>query len=175
MKKLLLLIIAIVFTLNIYAPNHSLEYRKEFNTKYIQILEKQRVLEEINTLENSEFSIKNLVKYLKLKQVNHSKIIIKQAILESGWFKSMLFKKGNNLFGMKVPKIRNTLAIGSLYGHAKYKHWTDSVKDYLIWQTYCLAKIKNIDNYYTFLNSVGYAEDSQYIHILKRININAYT
>jgi hypothetical protein len=60
-----------------------------------------------------------------------------QAKWESTHFTSEIFYDNNNLFGMKLAKIRPTTAIGKhkLHGnHAAYNNWQDSVKDYKLWQ-----------------------------------------
>ena len=40
---------------------------------------------------------------------------------------------------MKYAKGRETPATGILYGHAYYSHWTDSVKDYKLFQEWYLS------------------------------------
>jgi len=47
-----------------------------------------------------------------------SKLITAQAGFETGNFTSVIFKENNNLFGMKLPKVRKTTAIGENRGHA---------------------------------------------------------
>jgi len=54
---------------------------------------------------------------------------------ESGSCESKLAKKYNNLFGMKKPKKRITLAIDKIKNnYAIYDCWLSSVIDYKIWQ-----------------------------------------
>ena len=136
------------------------------------LIEEQERKEEIKTLENSEFTPTNLKRYLELMELDFTDVILRQAILETGWFNSSSFKQGNNLFGMRVPKKRETLANGSYLAHARYKHWTDSVKDYKMWQKYHINRGKSTDNYYAFLTSIGYATAGNYIDTLKRINLD---
>lgn len=109
-----------------------------------------------------------------------------QALLESGRFTSFLFKKTNNLFGMRYPAQRKTTAIG-LYlvkegefikgdqkdikkyaarpNYAVYETWEDAVEDYKIWQDY---SFKVSEKYFTFLNKI-YAEDTLYIQKVRRL------
>ena len=61
-------------------------------------------------------------------------IVLAQAILESGNFKSSIFLKNNNIFGMKVSERRISTAIGKRKGYAKYLDWGYSVTDYLLFQ-----------------------------------------
>jgi len=173
MKKIIIVVLLIFTTLWCYAPNLSLsdqiEYSKQSDTYYQLRLK----LEHINQLEHSEFSYNNLVTYMDLLKIEEIEVVIRQAVLESGWFKSDLFVHHNNLFGMKKPQIRPTTAIGRALGHAKFRHWTDSVKDYVLWQNYfkTIMSIDNIDNYYAFLSHVGYAENGKYVALLKSINL----
>jgi uncharacterized FlgJ-related protein len=71
-------------------------------------------------------------------------IVLAQAVLESGNFASKVTKQNNNLFGMKMPKVRETTAIGQRYGYARYYSWKDSVKDYKLWQEALLKKYPNM-------------------------------
>jgi len=80
------------------------------------------------------FSPDNLKLELTKQGVKHPDIALAQAKIESDHFRSPIFKENNNLFGMKLPSSRRTTAIGANRGHAKYKDWVDSVKDYKLWQ-----------------------------------------
>lgn len=56
-----------------------------------------------------------------LLELNSPDFIFKQAIIESGEFKSQLAKQGNNLFGMrKATQRRNLAKEGRLLGYAMY-------------------------------------------------------
>jgi len=142
--------------------------------KDMEIFEQKLRLEE---LQYSEFSISNLKEFLILYGVadDLKDIIIRQAILETGAFTSNIFKESHNLFGMKHPKVRPTTSLGTNRGHAKYAHWSCSVKDYILWLDYFQARGHVIDNYYNFLRRVGYAEDPLYILKLKNLNLFDYT
>jgi hypothetical protein len=136
----------------------------------IQEVDKQY---QIQAFDTKPFSKENLIEYIKLIDPINAEPIIQQAILETGWFKSNLFKKYNNLFGMKFANRRKTLATGTEIGHASFNHWTDSVKDYFLWRDYMEKKKGlNITDYYIFLTSVSYATEPNYIRLLKTININ---
>lgn len=128
-------------------------------------LEKQM---RISVLDSSEFSMSNLKEYMKLIGIKHAEIVIQQAIIESGWGKSYIFRHNKNLFGMRHPKIRATTSQGSRYSYAIYKTWTDSVKDYLLWQN---IRYKGGD-YYAFLIKSNYCTNPDYINLLKKIKIN---
>ena len=55
-------------------------------------------------------SLKMMVWSLPFK---HKDIVIAQAILETGWFKSKNYQVNNNLFGMKVINVESTLDLQS--------------------------------------------------------------
>ena len=81
-----------------------------------------------------KFSPQNLQQEIVKQGIKYPDIAMAQAKIESGHFTSPIFQENNNLFGMKLPSVRQTTAIGKNRGHAKYKTWQDSVKDYKLWQ-----------------------------------------
>ncbi len=98
------------------------------------------------------FSSTALKSEIVRQNIQYSDIVYNQARLETGNFKSEVFKKNNNLFGFVGRK-----------GYIKYNAWQESVRDYKNWQ---LRRYKS-GNYYTFLKECGYAEDSLYIYKLQ--------
>ena len=95
---------------------------------------------------------KNLKKELIRQGVSHPNIVLAQAKLESNLGKSEVAKRTNNLFGLRKGK-----------RYRRFSHWTQ-----------CITAYKNLiqsrydgGNYYTFLNRIGYAEDSNYTDRLK--------
>lgn len=124
-------------------------------------------------IKKDEFSPTNLRLYLQEKKIKHIEIVYAQAILETGEFKSPIFKQNNNLFGMKyVGKskwARKTTAIGEQYNHAKYIHWKHSVDDYLLWQQmFKRTPIETQEQYFKLLGK-RYSESSIYVKVLKQI------
>ena len=95
---------------------------------------------------------------LKLKQhkIQYPYIVLKQAILETGWFKSNVLKTHNNLFGFRTSK-----------GYIKFKSINHCIAYYKKWQT----KRYRGEDYYEFLVNIKYAEDTMYIYKLKNIGI----
>jgi uncharacterized FlgJ-related protein len=71
---------------------------------------------------------------IKKQGIVHPDVALAQSKWESTHFTSKIFEEGNNLFGMKLARQRDTTAIGMHRNHAKYKNWQDSVKDYRLWQ-----------------------------------------
>ena len=106
-----------------------------------------------DTVKINTFSENNLTKLLDSLNIKHSNIVLAQAKLETGNFKSYLFKKSNNLFGFR-----------NFNGYKSYKSWIHSVYAYKEWQD---KKYKGGD-YYKFLIYIRYAEDSNYIYKLKQ-------
>jgi hypothetical protein len=174
MRYLLFVLLIFLFVNSIEAPSLGYDNTSIFK-RYETILNKFEIENKIKLLENSEFSPSNLKEYLELLEVKNSDIIIRQSILETGWFKHERCTKYNNYFGMRPAKIRDHTQDGVWRNHATYAHWTDSVKDYLLWRKYYEDIGYNTNNYYAFLNNVGYATATSYTDTLKRINLNRLT
>ena len=124
-------------------------------------------------IDTYDFSERNLRLMLSLLQVKHKEIVIAQAKLETGNFTSPIFRESNNLFGMKHPRVRQTTSLGSHRGHAYYHHWTDSVRDYVMWLQYYQQRGYCTRDYIAFITAIGYAEDPYYIDkifIIKKEN-----
>jgi len=119
------------------------------------------------------FSDKKKLIYNELVKhdIKHPNVVLAQSILETGNFNSYIFKKNNNLFGMKLPNRRETTAIGTHKGYANYNSWGDSVKDYSLYQEAILNGKELSEEQY--LNFIGrkYAEETEYIGLLKKIII----
>lgn len=89
-----------------------------------------------------------------------AQIITAQAAHETYNFSSKIYIENRNLFGMKLAKIRKTLAIGERYGHAIFRSLEDSVKDLILY--FEAQRIdKNFidsDTYIETLKNKGYFE-----------------
>lgn len=97
----------------------------------------------------------NLWKVLKKHNIPHADIVFQQALLETGHFQSRITYTHQNIFGMRTGK-----------SYTKYNHWEDCVIDY---KNRISSRYKS-GNYYNFLTSIGYAENKNYIKLLKRMN-----
>jgi uncharacterized FlgJ-related protein len=97
----------------------------------------------------------DVLRELHRQKVPHANIVLAQARLESGNFKSDFYRKTNNLFGLKKGK-----------KYTIYKHWRDSIKDYKL----RISSRYQGGSYYAFLTKIGYAENKDYIKLLKEIN-----
>lgn len=112
-----------------------------------------------------------LYEVINEKNIKHPEVVFAQAVIESGHFKSPLFINKNNLFGMKVPKKRETTAVNKgNKGYAKYHSWDSSVDDYLLWQQFTLKNKSELTKtqYLSLLGKI-YAKDKKYISSLKRV------
>ncbi len=112
----------------------------------------------------------SIMLYLIECKVQHPDIAFAQIMLETGWLKSKLYQRGNNLFGMKYPKKRPTTATSIVYGHAGYTSWKVSIHDYMLWQSY-FARNLTKDEYFDVL-SKRYAIDPDYVDKVKLVMRN---
>jgi hypothetical protein len=114
---------------------------------------------------------KLLFLYLEIieNDIKHPDIVLAQAILESGYLSSPIFIENNNLFGMRFPERRPTVALSENRGYSVYDCWTDSVKDYKLFQEFLFRrKEKTRDEYFDYLDRI-YAEDPNYVPFLKKV------
>lgn len=117
--------------------------------------ELQKKTDDITKSENHlpELTIPNLYKEIIRNGILYPKIVLAQAILETGWFRSSVCRNKHNLFGLTNPRT------GKYY---EFNHWTESVRAYYTKVQY---KYKG-GNYLLWLDEVGYAEDKDYITTL---------
>ncbi len=107
--------------------------------------------------------------------IKFPEVVFAQAVLETGHFKSKLFREANNLFGMKWPKKRETLAIGKKKGnYAVFENWISSVNDYQLWQDYILRNKTEITQkeYLQILDKI-YSTNKNYVVSLKKIMLRS--
>lgn len=167
MKKLVLLLTLLFFILiKTHAPMPFDNISKQETT-----LNRMK----INVIKLLPFTMDNFVTYLTLINADHKEIMIRQAILETKYFDSNIFRQNHNLFGMNMPEKRQTTAIEKKNGFAVYNHWTSSIDDYIILQK--LWKILRPEIYsdgYEVIRLARYAENPYYIRLLKLIKIPKY-
>ena len=124
-------------------------------------------IEESNEDINSRFSREALIEEIKCHNFKYPDLILAQAILESGHFKSRVFKENNNAFGMRQPRKRFTLCKGSNLNHGVYDNWKVSVEDRMIYDTLYLKDMSRIQ-YLKFLDNV-YCKSGDYSGKLETI------
>ena len=103
-----------------------------------------------------ELTIPNLLAEIEKNGIKYPKIVLAQAILETGWFKSSVCRNKHNLFGLTNPRT------GKYY---EFNHWTESVKAYYTKVQY---RYKG-GNYLLWLDKIGYAEEKTYVRALIRV------
>lgn len=113
--------------------------------------ELQKKADDITKSENNppELTIPNLYKEIIRNGILYPKIVLAQAILETGWFRSSVCRNKHNLFGLTNPRT------GKYY---EFNHWTESVRAYYTKVQY---KYKG-GNYLLWLDEIGYAENPMY-------------
>lgn len=134
--------------------------------RYISEETKAIIINESN--KENQFSPKKLKAYILELNIKYPHIVYAQAKLESGNFKSEIFKTNHNLFGMKVATRRPTTNKGEENGHAYYDNWKESVVDYAFYQAQYLSDIKTEADYLQYLNA-SYAEAPNYVEQLVKI------
>lgn len=119
------------------------------------VYKEERKINNLNEL--LPLTIPNLLAEIRKNGIRHEKIVLAQAILETGWFRSSVCRNKNNLFGLTNPRT------GQYY---EFHHWTESVKAYYTKVQY---RFKGEENYLLWLDRIGYAEDPRYISSLIKI------
>lgn len=99
-------------------------------------------------------TIDEVKRELHRQKVPHAHIVLAQARLETGNFKSRLCRSHKNLFGIKHNG-----------RYARYKHWKDSIADY----KKCISSRYEGGNYLAFLRRIGYFEDANYEKKIRKI------
>ena len=109
-----------------------------------------------NRKELPTLTIPNLYQEIIRNGIRHPKIVLAQAILETGWFRSPLCRNRHNLFGLTNPKT------GKYY---EFNHWTESVRVY-----YTKVQYKYTGgSYLLWLHKIGYAEDPRYVREVMKV------
>ena len=109
-------------------------------------------------------TIPNLLAEIKRNGIRHPKIVLAQAILETGWFRSSVCRNKHNLFGLTNPRTKT---------YYEFSHWTESVRAYYTKVQYRWTRkhktVKSDTDYLRWLRDIGYAEDPGYIRAIIRV------
>ena len=139
MKKLVILVVLALFFIS---PNISMINREYTHQDFTEI-----------PILNDTILYYALLHY----EVKHPTAVLAQAKLESANFQSSLFKRHNNFLGLYNSRRRE---------YFKFNHWTECILAYKNMVEY---KLKEGEDYYQFLDRIGYAENPDYIRIVKQI------
>ena len=100
----------------------------------------------------------NVFKELVAHGVKEPEIVVKQTILETGWYKCKYCSLSkNNIFGFRKNK-----------KYLEFDNWVEGVAYYKTWQD----KYYKGGNYYTFLKNIGYATSQEYMSKLKSVKLD---
>jgi hypothetical protein len=103
-------------------------------------------------------SVQEVYTYIVCSEIKFPDIVLRQAIWETGWFKSKHMIHKNNLFGFRHSK-----------EYMNFKNWKECVDYYKNWQ---LRKYtREGEDYYAFLIRIKYAQSNKYIESLKSLNV----
>lgn len=128
------------------------------------------VINDVEMADSTVLSFQDSVyNYMVHLNIAHPEVAMRQAVLESGYFTSSVFKENNNMFGMRPAINRPNVSIGENRGYAVYKDWKQSIVDYALWQVWSAKRLSE-DEYYGLLQRI-YAEDSSYVETLKNIKL----
>ena len=141
--------------------------QKSYNKTSPKLESTKEVWAEVKTL--PALTIPNLYQEIIRNGIQHPKIVLAQAILETGWFRSPLCRNRHNLFGLTNPKT------GKYY---EFNHWTESVRAYYTKVQYRYSQKNRINSsdvdYLMWLRDLPYATDKNYIKsvisILKKVS-----
>ena len=104
---------------------------------------------------NKPLTIDNLYEELCSQGLDYPEIVLAQALLETDHFRSYSCRERHNLFGLRKKD-----------GYMEFPHWTYSVAAYKRY----IQKYENVPNdYYAYLDRLGYAEDSIYVQKVKEM------
>ncbi len=105
-----------------------------------------------------ELTVNNVKAAIIEAGIKFPEIVLKQAILETGWLKcTKCSLNKNNIFGFYYKK-----------KYIAFENWTDCIDYYKRWQD---RHYKGGD-YYQFLKDVGYATSPTYVQKLKQIKVH---
>lgn len=121
------------------------------------------------TIKQQGYNPDSVFEYITAMRISNPKVVMAQAIEESGNFKSDVYKNANNMFGMKKPYVRiSTIPYIDYKGYKKYKNWQECIIDYAFWQLQN-TKSNLSDLEYIDMIAKKYAENPNYKKNLLKI------
>lgn len=122
-----------------------------YNTNnYVKKDSKELILTDLS------LNIDNVLLVLDFYKIQHSRIVLAQSILETGYYSSKVCKEYNNILGLYNSKEKD---------YYRFNHWSECIKKFP-----SLVQYKYPGGcYYTWLKELPYAEDPKYIKKIKII------
>ncbi len=153
-KRSLFILIGILSLLSFKSNKNSTTFDLFIGTISDKNSAKGPIIEEVIP----ELTPENVYAELERLDVKHPEIVLRQSILETGWYECEYCSlEGNNIFGFRYKK-----------KYIQFDNWVEGVAYYKKWQD---KRYKGGD-YYNFLREVGYATSKTYISKLKSIKID---
>lgn len=114
--------------------------------------------------------INDSILYAYLEEINawYPDILLAQAKVESGSYTSTVFKKANNLYGMKQVYSRFHCQTGSYNSYGGYDSWKLSVLDRVLYDLFVFDSIKPEREVY-LKQLRNYAESQNYIETINKV------
>lgn len=117
---------------------------------------------------NSDINDSILYDYIVEIKAWYPDILLAQAKIESGSYSSTVFKKANNLYGMKQVNSRFHCQTSSFNSYGGYDSWKLSVLDRVLWDMFIFDSIKPEREVY--LRALrNYAESETYVQAIQKV------
>ena len=128
----------------------------------VDVLPKQQDVEVCDTSFLNVNELNDSILYLALVhyEVKYPKAVLAQAKLESGNYTSSHYRNRNNFLGLYNSRRKE---------YFKFNHWSECILAYKDMVEY---KLREGEDYYQFLDRIGYAENPNYIRLVKQIENN---
>ena len=133
----------------------------------LETFEKELIVLNVQA-EKNKFTKEKFIDELKRLNIKYPHIVMAQSIIETGHWKSKIFKENHNLFGMREASVRINTASGTQNNHAYYDTWMESIYDYAFYQCRYLGGLRTEAEYYAYLGA-NYAEDPDYVNVVKGV------
>ena len=167
LKVIMYFLISIFLTILITIIIMVSQFKKQSNDiRYVSEETKAIIINEFD--KQNEFSSEKLKEYVLELNIKFPHIVLAQSQIETGYYKSKIFKENNNLFGMKQARQRPTTNRGTENNHAYYDTWKQSVVDYALYQAKYLSRLRTEEEYLSYLGQ-SYAEDPNYVSKIRKI------
>lgn len=129
-----------------------------YNDHYIKASESTNT----NVKVDSTLTEQNIFMVLLRNNIKYPEVVLSQIMIETGYLKSRLCRKNNNLLGMTVPSKRETTALNES-GYAKYANWFECIADYKLYQDFVFSKhtFTSKNQYIAYLQK-NYAKSPNY-------------